>query len=158
MSYWDSMVELENIVLKKELRLSSVFEHADNQKSSLPRNKSIDAMLYFGQKGWPEDFLLAFGSATLGGCGEGEEYYYDFGFAAKPRKLFTLVAVIEPRYKALQIEHISYDVDFDEQLRLLRSVSQVQKSPPGVITVKKGDMPSFLFGSSCVMIWTTISI
>ncbi|MGH6844016.1 MAG: hypothetical protein ACRECU_04705 [Methylocella sp.] len=140
MNYWDSMAELENIVSKKGLRLSSNLGQNDNLKSSMFRNKSIDAMLYFGQKSWPDDFLLAFGNASIGQCGEGEEYSYNFGFDAQPRQLFTLVAVIEPKYKDLQIEHIGYSADLDEQLRLLRTGATAQDSPPGVVAIKKGEM------------------
>jgi hypothetical protein len=140
MHYWDSMAELENTVLKKEFRpqyfINAAVGPADDYKSRMLRNKSIDAMLYFGQKSWPDDFLLAFGGAETGGC---VESYY-FGFYAVPRQLFTLVAVIEPRYKDLQIEHIGYTADLDEQLRLLNVGTLEQGSSPGVITVKKGEM------------------
>jgi hypothetical protein len=152
MNYWDSMAELENTILKKEFRLQDVINtrfrgfgvgfsgesQPVNYKSELFKNKSIDAMLYFGQRNWPDDFLIAFGNAEFGSCAAQDSY--NFGFYAVPRQLFTLVAVIEPRYKDLQIEHIGYVADLDEQLRLLRVGTQAQDSPPGVITVKKGEM------------------
>jgi hypothetical protein len=61
-------------------------------------------------------------------------------FQQPARRLWTLVAVIEPRFKDLQIEHIGYVADLDGQLRPLRVPSVAQDSPPGVITVKKGEM------------------
>ena len=71
MSYWDSMAKLENKVLKKEFRPQEVIMHSGWPMTPTnrpgPRNKAIDAMLYFGQKSWPDDFLLAFGSADGGG-------------------------------------------------------------------------------------------
>ena len=55
-------------------------------------------MAYFTEKNWPEDFLMGFGSAFVAECGEG----YSIGFYALPRKLFTLVAVIEAKSTALK--------------------------------------------------------
>jgi hypothetical protein len=86
------------------------------------------------------DFLLAFGDASIGGCGEGAEYDYNFGFYAEPRKLYTLVAILEPKEKEIQIKRMGYIADPDEQLRKLREPTQPQDSPPGVIPVKKGEM------------------
>lgn len=150
MNYWDSMAELEDNVLKKKfspqqvLNSATVFNSTFYGEAIKVGNKLIDAMLYFGQKAWPDDFLIAFGNATVGNDAENEEGSctdtYNFGFYAQPRRLFTLVAVIEPRYKDLQIEHIGYVADLEEQLRLLRAGTQFQDSPPGVITVKKGEM------------------
>ena len=143
-NYWTSMKELENAISRKELKHNGVtnivFNDLAQSKKDTLMNKSIDAMLYFGERGWPEDFLLVFGDASIGGCGEGAEYDYSFGFYAKPRKLFTLVAVIEPRHKDLQIEHVRYLADFKEQLRKLQEGGEPQNSPPGVISVKKGEM------------------
>ncbi len=143
MNYWDSMAELETTLAKREFRHQDVLNailgaDESNYNSSLVQNKSIDAMLYFGDKNWPDDFLLSFGNAVQGGCGDEETY--NFGFYALPRRLFTLVAVIEPRHKDLQIEKISYLADTAEQLRLLRQGAEPQSSPSGVITVKKGEM------------------
>lgn len=143
-NYWDLMEELENSILKKIFSPNQVVNEeegtsVDDYKSRMLENKSIDAMLYFGQKYWPDDFLIAIGNADMyGECTTG--YAYNFGFYTKPRQLFTLIAVIEPRYKDLQTEHVGYVVDDNEQLRLLREGTQEQSSPQGVITVKKGEM------------------
>jgi hypothetical protein len=143
-NYWTSMKELENAISLNEFKHADVtntmFYDLTHDKINTVRNKSIDAMLYFGELGWPEDFLFAFGNASIGGCGQGAEYDYRFGFYAKPRKLFTLVAVIEPRQNDLQIEGVRYSVDSREQLRELQEGGEPQDSPPGVVTIKKAEM------------------
>jgi len=155
--YWNSMAEFETLISKKKFsfdevaNLSATYDERayrvtideENYKSELLKNRSIDAMLYFGEKNWPDDFLFIFGNATSGDeedRGNGCVPSYKFGFYVLPRRLFTLVAVIEPRYKDLQIENMNYLADQDEQLRLLRSGTEAISSPPGVITVKKGEM------------------
>lgn len=144
-NYWSSMRELDDIVSHKEIKRDGVINNTVNYSGSVDivkkdalKNKSIDAMLYFGEGGWPEDFLLAFGNASMGICGAGD--VYNFGFYAKPRKLFTLVAVIEPRGKDLQIEHVTYLSDSREELRKLEEPKLPQHAPLGVISVKKGQM------------------
>ena len=143
-NYWTAIKELEGAVASKELKHDEVTNATtpflESNKSYVIKNKSIDAMLYFGERGWPDDFILALGYASIGGCGSGTEYDYKFGFYAWPRKLFTLVAVIEPRYKDLQIEHIVYEVDSKPYLRPLQEGEELQDSPPGVITIQKGEM------------------
>jgi pimeloyl-ACP methyl ester carboxylesterase len=143
-NYWASMKMLENAISRKEFKRDDVtniiFADLTHSRMNTVRNKAIDAMLYFGERGWPEDFLFAFGDASISGCGAGAEYDYRFGFYAKPRKLFTLVAVIEPRQNDLQIERLRYSVDSREQLRKLQEGGEPRDSPPGVVTIKKGEM------------------
>src|SRR5262249_50801613 len=98
--YWDEMDQLDKAVAGGEVREQEVTNEVldDGFKLTALQNPAIDAMRYFGEKYWPEDFLLAFGNAHLcDGVG------YNVGFYALPRALFILVAVIESRTKLLEI-------------------------------------------------------
>jgi pimeloyl-ACP methyl ester carboxylesterase len=143
-NYWTYVKDLQSAVSRIEFKqndvTNSIFYPGALNRISALRNKSIDAMIYFGERFWPEDFLFAFGNASIGGCGQGTEYDYNFGFYARPRKLFTLVAVIEPKQNDLQIELLKYTVDAGEQLRKLQEGGEPQDSPPGVMAIKKGEM------------------
>ncbi|MGD9657680.1 MAG: hypothetical protein AB7U61_08590 [Methylocystis sp.] len=132
-NYWIYMRKLDEVISRKKLKHDVVKDEGVSFDSL--KNKTIEAMRYFGERGWPEDFLLAYGRSP-DGCGGGP----DFGFYAVPRRLFTLVAVIEPRRKDLQIEHVSYLADSRESLRKLEEPSEPRDSPPGVISVKRGEM------------------
>jgi hypothetical protein len=147
-SYWDLMKQLEDGVRRDRFKRDGVIHPNANgsagdlgaSKTSALRNKTIDAMSYFGRAAWPEDFLMAFGNGAVGGCGVGAEYDYMFGFYAKPRKLHTLVAVVEPRRKDLQIERLIYLSDSETRLRPLGESRERIESPSGVISVRAGEM------------------
>jgi hypothetical protein len=144
-NYDNSMRELERAIVHEEFKRSDVtnirFPPLSDMEKFVARNKSIDAMLYYGEGGWPNDFLIAFGNAWVGGCGHGTEYDYRFGFYVKPRKLYTLVAIIEPRGDDTQIERLRYSIDGRQQLRTLKRGGKSELSASGVVTIiKKGEM------------------
>ncbi len=136
--YWNNMEELEKLVNSHQFRQEEVINHAlssDDFRLNSVQNRALEAMQYFGERNWPDDFLLAFGSAYTQVCGEG----YDIGFYALPRQLFTLVAVIEAKASAIEIQSMTFDVDQDEHLRVAKIGDDVEKSAPGAIILKKGE-------------------
>jgi hypothetical protein len=144
-NYWTLMKDLENAITHEELKREGVtniiFPSLETNQRIVAKHKSIEAMLYFGERGWPKDFLIAVGNASVGGCGRWTEYDYSFGFYARPRKLYTLVAVIEPKGDSIEIQRLRYSVDARQQLRKLRKGGRPAHSPAEVVTIiKKGEM------------------
>jgi hypothetical protein len=140
-NYWTEMDNLERAIMSKQLRVNDVINYSVPGSDSLKRaslnNPAVEAMAYFGEEYWPEDFLIAFGDfATSSGCENEEDYR--FGFYAIPRELYTLVAVIEAQSKPLEIEGMSFFVDPQERLRTLKQGTQIERIPPGVISLNAG--------------------
>lgn len=138
-NYWNDMDLLETLIEKKQLRQEEVVNASVNVSEDFRvaalQNQAIAAMPYFGEKNWPEDFLLGFGNAYTEGCGTG----YNVGFYALPRKLFTLVAVIEAKASTIEIQGMSFDVDATEGLHVLSKGDKTETAPPGSIVLQKGE-------------------
>jgi hypothetical protein len=139
-NYWNDIELLESLVEKKEFRQEQVqnvkvTEGTDFRVEAL-QNPSLPAMQYFGENNWPNDFLLAFGSAFTRGCGDTETY--NIGFYAQPRKLFTLVAVIQGKANSIEIQRMNFNVDPSDGLHTLATGTKIEAAPPGSIVLQRG--------------------
>ncbi|MEM7289151.1 MAG: hypothetical protein AAF412_02065, partial [Pseudomonadota bacterium] len=74
---------------------------------------SYEAMRYFGSQNWPDDFLVKFGQYATNDCAG----VAGLGISVLPRKLFTLVAVVEATGKRLKLGGFGYNVDRAQGLR-----------------------------------------
>jgi hypothetical protein len=140
-SYWDEVENLERALANKELKDEDVVNpqiSVASFRQGVVDNLSLEAMAYFGEQYWPEDFLMMLGSADANeGCGGRGEYR--LGLYASPRRLYTLVAIIEPRASSLEVEGMTYLVDEEEQLRQAKRGTKRIESPPGAISLKRGE-------------------
>jgi hypothetical protein len=139
-NYWTDVELLESLIEKKEFRQDQVVNSNVNAgtgdfRVAALQNQALPAMAYFTEKNWPEDFLMGFGSAFVAQCGEG----YSIGFYALPRKLFTLVAVIEAKSNSIEIQGMSFDLDPTDGLHLLTKGEKTEAAPPGSIVLKRGE-------------------
>ena len=137
-NYWPAMENLERAMDAREFRPSEVISNevgGTDFRVAAVQNRAIDAMLYFGEKSWPDDFLMSFGNAVSDQCGDG----YSFGYFAPPRSLYTLVAVVEAKNNNIEVQQIRYLVDDETGLRKLRKGTRDDQSPVGVVNLKQGE-------------------
>jgi len=141
LSYWEDVEKLEAAIGAKELKQEDTISYqvlGSNIKSALVKNPTLDAMAYFGEEFWPDDYLISFGDAFVGpDCGYSGQY--NVGLYLLPRRLYTLVAVVEAKAAHLEIDGFTYVVDPNERLRPPSKGSQAVEAPKGVISLKRGE-------------------
>lgn len=144
-NYWNDMDRLERLVAARQYNVSNVtnssidgatrpWRREATIRVNAQQNKALQAVQYFATMGWPDDFVIGVGNAVPAGCADAR-----VGFFAQPRRLVTLVAVIESRAPTIEIQNIRYSVDNESALRLLKDGTAIETGPPGAIVLKKGE-------------------
>jgi hypothetical protein len=137
-NYTRSVEKFEDAVSQNILKIDNMFDpHSytvNLDASNLLKSHTVASMLNFGDKNWPDDFILAFLEEVGLGCTG-----YSVQFYLLPRHVFTLVAVIEAVEGPIEIQQVRFDVDPDETLHVLREGSKVEDAGPGAIILKKGE-------------------
>ncbi len=131
-SYWDRIAAIEGAKIE-EIYITSQMLRGGFKETAIG-NLTYDAIGYFTQHNWPEDFALIFGDFNYRGCGD-----TTFGFYVRPRELFVQFAVIEARARNLDIAGLTFDVDNSEQLRRNAAPGEELKLPIGQVSLKRGE-------------------
>jgi hypothetical protein len=142
--YWEDMNALEEFVTSNKIDSMKVtninvdrevpWRKSGQVEIGAQQNKAIEALRYFGAASWPADFVFGFGGAANDNCAGTR-----LGFYAQPRRLFTLVAIIESRVPTLEIQKLHFTVDQDANLRPLKSGSTAEESTSGAIVLRMGE-------------------
>jgi hypothetical protein len=135
--YEDRLAEAERVILANALD-EGFFVNAEQLsfQHAILDNPGVAAIRYFTGKNWPRDFVVALGNFRVGvGCGES----HNFGFYLLPRRVFVLLAVIEPRGGAINIDGASFITDDDVTLRAERALGRAEETRFSPITIKRGE-------------------
>src|SRR5215470_2153831 len=134
-SYEESLDKVEKLILAKAAN-EQFFVNAEllGFRRAVVSNPSAEAIRYFTSKAWPDDFLIAAGGFSVLGCGSDM-----FGFYAVPRKLFALLAVIEPKGSTLTIDGAGFLTDGNDALRLPPADLKNEEMRFSAITVRRGE-------------------
>jgi hypothetical protein len=147
-SYWPDMNILLDRVNNEKLPIR---ETGFEDKHVFPEkdfdSKARKALGYFGEEGWPEDFVIISFSAIPGaisressGCGPDSTPPYSVQFNIEPRPLYLLVAEIEPRSEPVVIQQLGYMKDPQRMLRKRSNSTQRENSETGAqISLKTGN-------------------
>src|SRR5262249_16542987 len=107
-NYKTELAALQKLLTIQQIRREDVTNDVVNEdiRSPLLQNRTPEALAYLGSESWPDDFLLAFGSAITNGCAGTR-----IGFYAIPRRLYTLIAVIEAKSGSVELQGMTFNVD-----------------------------------------------
>jgi hypothetical protein len=143
-NYWAEMDAVEKAILQGSIEemffvnseLST--EQVQTFKHAALLTSSIEAVQYFTSKSktWPSDFLIKVGSMfPEEDCGGNT----NFGVYAVPRKLFALLAVVEPKGSSVAVGGASFVSDGKEELRVPTESGQAEDVNFSPITLKRGE-------------------